>query len=168
MTLWKLLIYIFFLGRVFPARAGLNRVKRLSMKSRQCVPRTRGAEPPYNPAKDGAKSKMAQKVRADLGLAPIERAKKSPNAHTEELAGGAKRGKHRFLVTTPEARRAAYEEIKQGQETQLDFLRHRYLCERAEGKEKAKHRGGKIGLRSCIAFHLLWSYSKEMYQLMSE
>ena len=70
---------------------------------------------PYNPAKQGAASEVVQKARACLGLAQIERLAKSPNAEVEDLPGGQKRTKHQFLLTTPESRRASYEEWKQTQ-----------------------------------------------------
>ena len=83
---------------------------------------------PYNPAIDGSNGPAAQKARAHLGLAPMP--SKAPTAEVEELAGGTLRTKHRFLLTTPEARRAAYDEWKAGQLAANTFGAESYYVQR--------------------------------------
>ena len=77
--------------------------------------KNKATKSPYNPAKEGSTGAAAQKARAHLGLLPVESAQKRPNAEIEELPGGQLRTKHRFLLTTPQYRQAAYEEWKQAQ-----------------------------------------------------
>lgn len=84
---------------------------------------------PHDPAKSGSKSEHARKARAELGLPLLERERKSPNAQTEDLGNGQRRTKHRFLLTTPESRRALYEEMKRAQQADGSFGKNRIFIQ---------------------------------------